>query len=64
MKQVKKMDGKIIFDVNYAGRIVSEPFVLMGCEVGFSIKTWRNFVDDTIEEDLDNEAKFLLGLKK
>ena len=33
----------------------------MGGEVGFSIKTWRNLVDDTIEEDLDNEAKFLLG---
>lgn len=51
-------------DVNYKGRIVSEPFVLTGGEVGFSIKTWRNLVDDTSEEALDREAKFLLDFEK
>lgn len=55
---------KALKDVNYKGRIVSEPFVLMGGEVGFSIKTWRNLVDDTSEQSLDNEAKFLLEFEK
>ena len=55
---------KALKDVNYSGRIVSEPFVLMGGEVGFSIKTWRNLVDDTSEQALDNEAKFLLEFEK
>ncbi len=55
---------KALKDVNYTGRIVSEPFVLMGGEVGFSIKTWRNLVDDTSESNLDKEAKFLLDFER
>lgn len=55
---------KALKDVNYTGRIVSEPFVLMGGEVGFSIKTWRNLVDDTSESNLDKEAKYLLEFEK
>lgn len=55
---------KALKDVNYKGRIVSEPFVLMGGEVGRDIKTWRNLVDDTSESNLDKEAKFLLDFEK
>lgn len=55
---------KALKDVNYTGRIVSEPFVLMGGEVGFSIKTWRNLVDDTSEDNLDEEARYLLNFEK
>ena len=36
----------------------------MGGEVGFSIKTWRNLVDDIAESSLDNEATYLLEFEK
>lgn len=55
---------KALKDINYTGRIVSEPFVLMGGEVGRDIKTWRNLVDATSEDNLDSEAKFLLNFEK
>lgn len=42
-------------DINYEGRIVMEPFVRMGGEVGRDIKVWRDLSDeaDDIEMDLD-----------
>lgn len=46
-------------DINYKGRIVSEPFVQMGGEVGQSIKVWRN-LDTPTEEHIDSEAAYLL----
>lgn len=46
-------------DVKYTGRIVSEPFVRMGGEVGLDIKVWRNLEDGT-EAHLDSEAAYLL----
>ena len=55
---------KALKDINYTGRIVSEPFVLMGGEVGRDIKTWRNLVDATSEDNLDSEAKLLLNFEK
>lgn len=55
---------KALKDVDYKGNIVSEPFVLMGGEVGSSIKVWRNLVDDCSEQSLDREAKFLLDFEK
>ncbi len=51
-------------DINYTGRIVSEPFVMMGGEVGESIMVWRNLVDDCSEASLDAEAKFLIDFEK
>ena len=36
----------------------------MGGEVGRDIKTWRNLVDATSEDNLDSEAKFLLNFEK
>lgn len=46
-------------DINYRGRIVSEPFVQMGGEVGRAIKVWRNLETPT-EEHIDSEAAYLL----
>lgn len=51
-------------DINYKGRIVSEPFVMTGGEVGRAIHTWRNLIDDTSEAGLDREAKSLLEFEK
>ena len=51
-------------DIHYTGRIVSEPFVMMGGEVGRDIKVWRNLVDDPSEKGIDAEAIFLLNFTK
>ncbi|MBE5744108.1 MAG: sugar phosphate isomerase/epimerase [Clostridiales bacterium] len=62
------IDWKEIFgalkEINYQGRIVSEPFVKMGGEVGRDIYVWRNLIDDVSEEALDKEAKYLLDFTK
>jgi D-psicose/D-tagatose/L-ribulose 3-epimerase len=50
--------------IKYKGRIVSEPFVLSGGEVGRDIKVWRKLIDDDSENQLDNEAKRLLNFTK
>lgn len=50
-------------DIHYQGRIVSEPFVQMGGEVGRDIKIWRN-LDPVQEEYLDKEAARLLEFEK
>lgn len=53
-----------LHDIDYQGRIVSEPFVQMGGEVGRDIKVWRDLVEDPSEELLDEEARFLLNFEK
>ena len=53
-----------LHDIDYQGRIVSEPFVQMGGEVGRDIKVWRDLVEDPSEELLDEEARFLLIFDK
>lgn len=53
-----------LHDIDYQGRIVSEPFVQMGGEVGRDIKVWRDLVEDPSEELLDQEALFLLNFEK
>lgn len=53
-----------LHDIDYQGRIVSEPFVQMGGEVGRDIKVWRDLVEDPSEEVLDEEARFLLKFEK
>lgn len=50
-------------DIGYKGRIVSEPFVQMGGEVGRDIKVWRN-LDPPDEEYLDGEAAYLLKFEQ
>ena len=54
---------KALSDIGYKNRIVSEPFVTMGGEVGRDIKVWRN-LDNTTEESLDREAEYLLRFEK
>jgi len=51
-------------EINYQGRIVSEPFVMSGGQVGRDIYVWRDLVDDTTETAIDNEAKFLLNFER
>ena len=51
-------------DINYKGRIVSEPFVMSGGQVGRDIYVWRNLVADTSEKAIDAEAKYLLDFEK
>lgn len=55
---------KALAEVNFTGRIVSEPFVVTGGEVGRDIYVWRNLFAETTEERLDEEAKFLLDFEK
>lgn len=50
-------------DIGYQGRIVSEPFVQMGGEVGRDIKVWRN-LDPPEEAYLDSEAAYLLKFEQ
>lgn len=51
-------------DINYKGRIVSEPFVMEGGEVGRDIHVYRNLLENPTEEALDKEAAFLLNFEK
>ena len=51
-------------EVNFKGRIVAEPFVVTGGEVGRDIYVWRNLVDRTDEEGLDKEALFMLDFER
>ena len=53
-----------LHDIDYQGRIVSEPFVQMGGEVGRDTKVWRDLVEDPSAELLDEEARFLLNFEK
>lgn len=55
---------KALADVGFKGRIVSEPFVVKGGEVGRDIYVWRNLIDNPTEEVLDEEARFLLNFEK
>jgi D-psicose/D-tagatose/L-ribulose 3-epimerase len=41
-------------EINYQGRIVMEPFVLFGGEVGHDVSLWREIMPDA---DLDFEAR-------
>lgn len=47
-------------DINYKGRIVSEPFVAQGNEVGRDIFVWRDLEEDMSAEYRDREAAYLL----
>lgn len=49
--------GKALKDTGYDGRMVMEPFVQPGGQVGGDIRIFRNIIDDTREENLDLLAK-------
>ena len=50
--------------VGYTGRIVAEPFVAVGGEVGRSVCSWRSLLEDTTEAALDAEAAYMLAFEK
>ena len=51
-------------EINYKNRIVCEPFVMMGGEVGRDIHVFRDLVADTSEAAIDREAKYILDFEK
>lgn len=51
-------------DVGYQGRIVSEPFVAQGGEVGKDIFVWRDLEDDMSAAYRDQEAAYLLNFER
>lgn len=55
---------KALSEIGFKGQIVSEPFVMMGGEVGRDIKVYRNLLPDTSEAALDRAAKGLLDFTR
>lgn len=55
---------KALSEIGYKNDIVSEPFLRMGNEVGYDIRTWRNLQEGLDEAKLDSEALFLLEFTK
>lgn len=53
------IDG--LHDAHYTGRIVMEPFVKMGGQVGQDIRMWHDLSDGGDEAYLDGEAAFALN---
>lgn len=51
-------------DIGYEGRIVSEPFVMQGGEVGRDIHVFRDLVENPTEKRIDEEAAYLLNFEK
>ncbi len=51
-------------DINYKNRIVCEPFVMQGGEVGRDIKVFRDLIADPTEAKIDAEAKYILDFEK
>lgn len=55
---------KALSDINYKGRIVSEPFIMQGGEVGRDIHVYRDLIENPCEEAIDKEALYLLNFEK
>ena len=53
-----------LVDIGYKNRIVSEPFLMMGNEVGYDIRVWRPILENPTEERLDAAAKELLDFTR
>jgi len=51
-------------DIGYKNRIISEPFVMQGGEVGRDIKVFRDLIDCPTEERIDSEAGYLLNFER
>lgn len=51
-------------EIGYKNAIVSEPFLMMGDEVGYDIRVWRPILENPTEERLDSEAEFLLSFTR
>ncbi len=55
---------KALADIKYKNRIVCEPFVMMGGEVGKDIHVFRDLIDNPSEARIDEEAKYILEFEK
>lgn len=55
---------KALSDINYKGRIDSEPFVMQGGEVGRDIHVYRDLIENPTEAAIDAEAKYLIEFEK
>ena len=55
---------KALADIKYKNRIVCEPFVMMGGEVGRDIHVFRDLIDNPSEARIDEEAKYILEFEK
>lgn len=53
-----------LHEIDYKRDIVSEPFLMMGDEVGYDIRVWRPILDNPTEARLDEGAKELLEFTK
>lgn len=51
-------------EIGYKGRIVSEPFVMQGGEVGSDIHVYRDLIENPCEAAIDAEAKYLLAFEQ
>lgn len=51
-------------EIGYKGPIVSEPFVMMGGEVGRDIHVFRDLIANPTEEGIDAEAAYLIDYEK
>ena len=51
-------------EIGYKGRIVSEPFVMQGGEVGRDIHVYRDLIDNPCEAAIDAEAKYLINFER
>ncbi len=51
-------------DINYKGRIVSEPFIMQGGEVGRDIHVYRDLIENPSEAAIDAEAKYLIDFER
>lgn len=51
-------------DIGYKNRIVCEPFVMQGGEVGRDIHVFRDLIENPSEERIDEEARYILDFEK
>lgn len=51
-------------DIGYKGRIVSEPFIMQGGEVGRDIHVYRDLIDNPSEAAIDAEARYLIDFER
>ncbi len=51
-------------EIGYKNRIVCEPFVMQGGEVGWDIKVFRDLLENPSEARIDAEAKYILDFEK
>ncbi len=51
-------------EIGYKERIVSEPFVMQGGEVGRDVHVYRDLIRNPSEEAIDAEAKYLLDFER